>query len=141
MRRPLMNIRGRTLAGLGLLALLCTISAKADDIVIPRGTPIDVLIENALSSRTAKVGDELRATLVRSVWVDGRLALAAGTVVEGRVDAVESRADGSRSGFVGVKFVRIDLRSAKSEKVVANFVEVAPDSDRVDAVLVGWAQT
>jgi len=134
-----MNIRGRSLAGLGLLALLCTISAKADDIVIPRGTPIDVLIENALSSRTAKVGDELRATLVRPLWIDGRLVLRAGTVVEGRVDAVDSRADGSRSGFVGVKFVRIDLSSAKSERVAANFVEVASDRDRVDAVLIGRA--
>lgn len=138
-----MSDRRRSLAGLvalGLLALsTTTVRVEAGGVVIPRGTAIDVLIEDALSSRTARVGDELRATLVRALWIDGQMVLAAGTIVEGRIDAVESRAGGSPSGFVGVKFVGIHLRSVKSDKVVANFVEVASDGNRVDAVLVGRA--
>lgn len=109
-------------------------TTRAAEVTIPRGTPVDVLVEDALSSRTARVGDEFRAVLIRALWIDGRLALPRGTVVEGRVEVVRSRAAGDRSGFVGVKFVRLELPDASG---VPRLAEFGAKPDRVDVVLIG----
>jgi hypothetical protein len=122
---------------LGVLALGSPVRAATEDITIPRGTAIDVLVEDALSSRTAKVGDEFRAVLIRALWIDDRLAFPRGTVVEGRVDVVKSRAEGARSGFIGVKFVRIERPGAKVDRVAARLVEFGTKPERVDVVLIG----
>src|SRR5690348_12334313 len=88
MSRPqegVVSIRTHSIAVLasGALAILPSVRAASGEITIPRGTAIDVLVEDALSSRTAKVGDEVHAVLARAVWIDGQLALRKGTVVEG----------------------------------------------------------
>jgi len=122
---------------LGALVLGSPVRAATEDITIPRGTAIDVLVEDALSSRTAKVGDEFRAVLIRALWIDDQLAFPRGTVVEGRVDVVKSRAEGARSGFIGVKFVRIERPGAQTNRVAARLVEFGTKPERVDVVLIG----
>jgi hypothetical protein len=133
-----MTIRTLSIAAVasGALALPPSISA-AGEITLPRGTAVDVLVEEALSSRTAKVGDEFRAVLVRALWIDGQLAFPKGTVVEGRVDVVESRGAGARSGFVGVKFVRIELPGSYTEAMAARLADFGLKRTRVDVILIG----
>jgi hypothetical protein len=129
--------RGLTTLAVGLLAILSPRRAATEDITLPRGTAVDVLVEDALSSRTAKVGDEFRAVLMRALWIDGQRVFPRGTVVEGRVDVVKSRATGAGSGFVGVKFVRIELPGPQAGKVTATLSEFGSKRERVDVVLIG----
>ena len=99
-----------------LLALVAPGSAAAAAITIPRGTAVDLVLENVLSSRTARVGDPFHATLAQALFIDGQLALPESTVVEGRVMFVASLRDGARSGLIGVKFVRLTLRGGGEPK-------------------------
>lgn len=110
----------RGLAGIvaALLALVAPGLAAAADITIPRGTTVDLVLENVLSSRTARVGDPFHATLAQALFIDGQLALPESTVVEGRVVGVASRRDGARSGLMGVKFVRLTLRGGEPKREI-----------------------
>ncbi len=136
-----MNDRTRRFGAvaLGALVTLAARRAVAQELTMPQGTAVDVLVEDALSSRTAKVGDQFRAVLMRALWADGRLMFPRGSVVEGRVDVVKSRADGSRSGFVGVTFVRIELPGSRTAEAASALAAFGSKRERVDVVLVGRA--
>lgn len=62
-------------------------------VTVPEGTVLALSLSTALSSKTAKVGDTVRATVVEPVSVDGRVAVASGTTVAGQVIKVVSGSD------------------------------------------------
>lgn len=67
-------------------------------------------LATALSSKTAKVGDTVRATVTQGVRVDDRVAIAAGTTVAGTVTDVISGSN--KIGGVptlGLRFERLEL--------------------------------
>jgi len=145
--KPSMETLKSTCAVL-LSAFLTPAFAMTSGITIPKGTVVDLLLEDAVSSRTARVGDTFRASLVRPLYVAGELALSQGTVVEGRVDAVKSLRNGARSGFVGLEFVRILLPGAiVKTKISARLTDRRQDdrpqwwmddpSPPIDTVLIG----
>jgi hypothetical protein len=61
---------------------------------VPSGTEIPLTLTTALTSKTAKVGDPVKALTTSDVLVDGRVAIAAGTTVAGQVLQVESGSAG-----------------------------------------------
>src|SRR5687768_11592637 len=86
-----------------VLVMVASAGMAADaTLTVPKGTAVDLLLSEPLTSRTAVVGDAFHATLARALYVEGQPALAAGTEVLGVVDVVKSLNDGARSGFVGV---------------------------------------
>jgi hypothetical protein len=79
-------------------------------LVVPAGTQLSLALADEISTRNAKVGDTLRATVVSDVRIDGRLAIAAGTTVAGQVTDVVSGS--SKIGGVprlGMSFDRLEL--------------------------------
>lgn len=129
--------------------------AAADGITIPKGTAVDLVLADGLNSKTAKVGDTFRATFQRALYVDGLPALAQGTAVRGRVDAVRSLGDGAKSGFISVSFDRITLSGADEKEFEGKLtslrqddrrrlVELAPKVStgrKIDVVLIGHSTT
>jgi biotin carboxyl carrier protein len=82
----------------------------AQPIVVPEGTQLSLALTDDVSTKTAKVGDTIRATLVRDVRVDGKLAIAAGTTVAGQITDVVSGSN--KIGGVprlGMSFDRLEL--------------------------------
>lgn len=130
------NKHGLAGVAAGLLALVAPISS-ADGITIPRGTAVDLILENVLSSRSARVGDPFHATLARALFVDGQLALPETTVVEGRVAAVAALREGARSAFIGVKFVRLSLPGGEPKRGISASLTSLRQHDRRN--LVGLA--
>jgi len=61
---------------------------------VPSGTEIPLSLTTGLSSKTAKVGDPVKALTTSDITVDGRVAIAAGTTVAGQVLQVESGSSG-----------------------------------------------
>ena len=57
----------------------------AEPLTVPDGTQLSLALTAPLSSQTAQVGDAVEAELTEAVAVDGRVALAAGTRLSGRV--------------------------------------------------------
>jgi len=131
---PFMTKPWNLLSRVGALACtLAAISAPAlagDGVTIPKGTTVDLVLEDALSSRTAKVGDTFRARLAQPLEVAGHLALASGTQVEGVVAEVASMADGARSGVIGVKFVRLALPGSDDQRIDAKLISLKQDNRR-----------
>jgi len=152
------SLLGRgTWAAAGLAALLVPGLAAADSVTIAKGTTADLTLEQSLDSSTAKVGDTFKAKLVQPLYAEGQLALPAGTIVHGQVDSVKSLRDGARSGYIGIKFVRMELPNGESRDIDAKLISLrkqdrdkhvpvvaaAPSSTglHTDVVLIGQATT
>ncbi len=56
---------------------------------VPRGTNVSVELTTWLSSKSANVGDRFSVLLAEPVYVDGRIGIPNGTVMEGMVTAVD----------------------------------------------------
>jgi hypothetical protein len=79
-------------------------------LVVPSGTQLSLSLATALSSKTAKVGDTVRATVTQGVRVGDRVAIAAGSTVAGTVTDVISGSN--KIGGVptlGLRFERLEL--------------------------------
>lgn len=59
-------------------------------LVIPSGTQFAVQLSGPVTTKTAKVGDTVNATLVSDIMVDGKVAVPAGSTVQGSVTQVVS---------------------------------------------------
>jgi len=108
----------------GFALLLMPRIAAADSLTIAKGTTVDLALEQALDSSTAKVGDTFRAKLVQPLYVEGQLAVPANSIVHGQVDSVKSLRDGARSGYVGIKFVRMELPSGETRDIDAKLISL-----------------
>ena len=146
-----------TWAAAGLLVLLAPGLAAADSLTIAKGTTVDLSLEQALDSNTAKVNDTFKAKLMQPLYAEGAMALPAGTIVHGTVDSVKSVRDGARSGYIGIKFTRVELANGESRDIDAKLISLrkqdkdkqvpvvsaAPTSTgrNTDVVLIGQATT
>jgi len=77
------------------LALACL--AQAQTITVPEGTKIPLRLTSPLNTRTARVGDAVRAETAFPVAVDTKVAIPAGAYVEGAIDKVTK--SGAHAGF------------------------------------------
>lgn len=74
---------------IGLLAV--SASAKVQQIRVPKGTEVILAFNQALSSKTAKVGDSVALRVKNRVMVGGYTVLAAGTKVTAMISQVDKR--------------------------------------------------
>src|SRR5688500_13598201 len=146
-----------TLAAAGLAVLLVPAIAAADSLTIAKGATVDLTLEQALDSSTAKVNDTFKAKLAQPLYAEGQIALPAGTIVHGMVDSVKSVRDGARSGYIGIKFTRVELPNGESRDIEAKLISLrqqdkgkhvpvasaAPSSTgrNTDVVLIGQASS
>ena len=69
---------------------------KPQPIVIPAGTLITATLDQAISSKTAKVGDTFSATLSHPIVVDGKAVIPSGSAITGTV--IDAKAKGKIKG-------------------------------------------
>jgi putative peptidoglycan binding protein len=96
----------RMSAALAALAAttLGAVGARGADLTLPKGTAFEVRTETPLSAATAKKGDTFQARTRNALWVDGRLAIPAGSLVSGEVKVVKSPREGAKSAALAIKF-------------------------------------
>jgi hypothetical protein len=90
---------------------------------VPAGTGLTVALDQPLSSETARAEDRFTATVVDSVWLNGRVMIPAGSVVHGTVIDVDRAERPARGGelrlrsdyLVSEDGRRIPMRSRVSE--------------------------
>jgi hypothetical protein len=63
--------------------------AELPDVSIPRGSRLEVRVDEALNTRRNRAGDAFHATLAEPVDVEGRTVLPAGTVFTGHVTTAD----------------------------------------------------
>ncbi|HYU42066.1 MAG TPA: hypothetical protein VEQ84_07935 [Vicinamibacteria bacterium] len=96
-------------------------------LVLPEGTEMTVRLEQALSSRTARVEDRFDATVARPVYVDGRIVIPDGSRVQGTVTMVERAQRPARGGKLNLSFDRLLLDDGTTADLSARIVQVKED--------------
>jgi len=138
-----------TFAVLVAAALIPGIAAGAD-ITLPKGTSLELRTETPLTSATANKGDTFKARVRHALWVEGRLAVPAESLVEGEVKVVKSPRDGSKSAAMAIKFenltvggriydiegVLTSLRQDDRKKILELFPKLSTGR-KVDVILIG----
>ena len=61
------------------------LSAFSSTITVPEGTPIDVVLDQAVGSKISQSGEKFDATVARAVEVDGKVAIPKGVRARGLV--------------------------------------------------------
>ena len=91
------------------IGLLCTRDLLAQKVYVPTGTVVDLRMDTGLNSGTSRVNDPFSATVIRTVWIDGRIAVPRDSRVDGRVSMVQPAMRGSKSGMIAVSFTQITV--------------------------------
>lgn len=107
-----------------------TIKADVQAIRIPAGTNMKLELLSPISTKVASVGDEFTAMLKEDKFVNGQIALPAGTVVRGTFDKIVPPRRLSRSAVLYVTFDHVVTPTGRQIPVNAglyNYPEITLD--------------
>jgi hypothetical protein len=82
-----MNWKAGIAAGAALFSLVGSALAE----LVPKGTPVQLIFDQSLSSKTAHAGDRVRFHVGEDVTVNGHVIIKSGTRVTATVDKVNKR--------------------------------------------------
>jgi hypothetical protein len=92
---------------------MALLSAKdgfaAQQVTIPEGTVIELRMDTGLNSQDSRVNDTFKANVLRSVWIDGSVAVPENSKIDGRVTMVQPAERSSHSGVIGVEFNQLSI--------------------------------
>jgi hypothetical protein len=113
-----------------------SLEARAD-VRVPSGTLIPVRLETTVSSVTSGPEDRVTATVRQDVHVGGRVAIPAGSELQGHV--INARRSGRVKGraAVTVDFERLVVRGRTYDIDTRRLTVVAPETHGRDAKIVG----
>ena len=77
---------------------------RPEAVVVPPGTPVAVILEAPLSTRTAQAGDRFRARVAAPVRVHGRVVIPSGADIEGHVSASDPSGSDHRPGRIQLTY-------------------------------------
>ncbi len=88
--------------------------------MIPAGTHCKILLLDGVSASKSKPGDAVRARLLEPVFVDSKLALPAGSLIEGKVIKKTPPRRLSRAGSLYFTFTELTLLEGKRIPITAS---------------------
>jgi hypothetical protein len=111
--------------------------AAVTAVTVPAGTRLAVALDQTLSSRASRPGQQVRTRVVSPVREHGVAVIPAGSALVGEVTAAGSpRRLGGRA-IVGVRFTELILPSGGTVPVQASFVEQGRNRSRRSAAIIG----
>jgi type IV secretory pathway VirB10-like protein len=110
---------------------------RAEQVTIPAGTQLSLVLETPLSSETSHPGDRVEARVERAMSEDGRVLLPGGTVLKGKV--IEARSSGRVKGRarLAVAFDQIVVRGRTQPLATTEIEATAADCHERDAAVIG----
>jgi hypothetical protein len=106
-------------------------------IEIPRGTPLHVRIDEALSTRRNRVGDGFSATLAESVVMDNRTLLPAGTRVSGHVTISDASGRFKGRARLGLRLDALEYQGRKYPIETTSADRVSANHRRRNTAIIG----
>lgn len=88
----------------------------AKDITVPKGTDVVLAFDQSLSSKHAKVGDQVKLHVANDVMVGGKPVIHAGTPVNGVITKVEKR---KRFGINAKMLISLDPVHSAGGKMIS----------------------
>ena len=99
-------------------------------VTLPEATEMQVRLDTALSSRTARAEDRFEGTVMRPVYVDNRMVVSAGARVRGTVVSAEPANRPARGGKLDLAFNSIELEDNTRIDVRSRVVSISENVDR-----------
>ena len=116
---------------------LCAAAAAA--LEVPAGTEIEIRLKTKVGTSTSKAEDAVEAVVIAPVTVNGRVAIAAGSVVRGLVETVTPSANFEARALLSIEFREIEggTRMPISARVVTvdNGREKVDEKGRIVGIL------
>lgn len=114
-------------------ALLFAAAGLATAAQIPSGAQIQIRLTTEINTSTAKVGDAFQALVIAPVVVDGRVAMAAGATLAGRVKEVTGAVNPDDKAVLALSFDEIRDVSGKKASIAAKLSAVDDARESLDA--------
>lgn len=109
-------------------------------VTVPAGAELEVQFLDRLSSAVSLPGDPFRTRVVRDLYLDGQVAVPAGSEVLGRViEARPTKTIGGRGASLALEFERLVLPSGRSADLAAGFASEGRGGGKRDAATIGGA--
>ena len=110
---------------------------------VPAGTPVSVIVSEALGSEISSVGQTFNATLSGPIYAGNQLVAGPGSTVQGQIVAVESAARAGKPGSIDIRLTSVitpdGRRYPLSAKVDSNTFSLSADGGRVGTLVKGTA--
>jgi Zn-dependent protease with chaperone function len=115
-----------------------SVASVSSTATVPSGTVLKVSFLQTLSSASSQPDERFTAEIVEPVLVNGRVAIAAGSTISGRVvDVQPAKRFGGRAQL-NLEFTSLRLSSGKESPISASFHGQAEEKSK-DAVVIGGA--
>ena len=110
-------------------------------VTVPQATQLKVKLDDALDSGTSQAGDHFQATLVDPVVIGDRVALPAGSTIEGTVSEVIPAKKGLKEsgGALTLSFDRVTTPSGETAAMRAGISQVAKSTKKKAGTIGGSA--
>ena len=100
---------------------------------LPENQVFTLRMSDSLNSKTARIGDRFRTTVMIPVYASGVEVVPAGSIVEGRVAAVSPARSRGRAGSIAVAFDNLILPDGTRRKIEGDLTDVQNDAGEVDS--------
>jgi outer membrane lipoprotein SlyB len=97
---------------------------------VPEGTELQIQLDDALSSQTARAEDRVQASVAHPVVVGGQVVIPAGARVEGVVRRAEPASLPARAGQLDLTVDRLVLDDGRSVPLQSRIVSVGRQDER-----------
>jgi len=88
-------------------------------LTVPAETEVRVQVLSGIHSRINHVNDPVVAEVLKPVFVEGKIALPPGSLLDGHITMIRNAGHMHRSGEVGMRFDRITLPDGQEKPVAA----------------------
>jgi hypothetical protein len=93
---------------------------------VPAQTEADIQLLSGIHSQVCHVGDPVRAQLLEPVYVNGRVALPRGSLLDGRITRVRPAGRLRRPAELSLRFERITLTDGQDQPIAAVLTALNP---------------
>jgi hypothetical protein len=106
-------------------------SRPRQTVTIPAETQVRVQMLSGIHTRVNHANDLVTARLLQPVYVDGRVALPSGTILDGRITMIRNSGHVHRPAELGLRFDKIVLPDGQAEPMAA-VLAVMDKSSKLD---------
>jgi hypothetical protein len=94
---------------------------QPEEVVVPEGTVIPIVITAYLNTRSTHVGDTVYADTLYPIWIQQRLAIPKGSAIRGTITEVEKPGKIQGKGRLAIRFNDILLPNGVKRDLTATF--------------------
>ena len=120
-----------------MLLLSCGFHATAAAATLAAGTPVTIRTTDMISSKTNNVGNNIMAVVATDVVKDGKVLIAAGAPVTGRVMSVTKATLVGMPGNINVRFESVQAVNGTTLSLMKSDLYAEGESKTVVSVVVG----